>query len=105
MDANAWAEEMSMPARMAATIPSHGFPETKVTIKAVTAPMAIMPSTPRFRMPDLSQMTSPMVPSKSGVPATSVRCATEMTISSMNSNLFGPPLQADAVFEEKFAHD
>ena len=34
-----------------AEAPSHGLPVVKVTIKALTAPMAIIPSTPRFRMP------------------------------------------------------
>ena len=74
--------EISAVTMMAARSPSQGLPVLKVTIKAETAPMAIIPSTPRFKMPERSQITSPMVAKSNGVPATSVRCITEIMISS-----------------------
>ena len=38
-------------------------------MKPAQAPMAIMPSTPRFRWPTFSLRISPTVPKSSGVPA------------------------------------
>ena len=61
-----------MPAAIATATPSHGDPVVMVTIKAVTAPMAITPSTPRLRIPDLSHIISPVVARSRGVPATIV---------------------------------
>ncbi len=82
METKAWITDINAEAMMAASSPSHGLPVVKVTIKAVTAPMAIMPSIPRFKIPDRSQITSPMVANSKGVPAISVRCKTEIMISS-----------------------
>ena len=38
---------------------SHGFPNSSAAMKPLTAPMAIIPSTPRFRMPAFSETISP----------------------------------------------
>ena len=83
-EAKACTMEISMPARIAAHSPSQGLPVCWVTMKAVTAPTAMTPSTPRLRIPERSQMISPMVPRSRGVPATSVRWATDMITSSMD---------------------
>ena len=44
---------------MAATRATHGFSVWSATTNPVTAPMAIIPSTPRFRMPAFSVIISP----------------------------------------------
>ena len=44
-------------------IPAYGFPIIKTEPRAATAPVNIMPSTPRFSTPHFSEINSP-VPAK-----------------------------------------
>src|SRR5690606_12677309 len=59
-----------IPAMTATNTPTKGLPDSTAPIKPKTAPMIIMPSTPRFSTPDRSTTSSPMAASKSGVDAT-----------------------------------
>ena len=56
---------------MAANMPSHADPVSCATPKPATAPMIIMPSTPRLRTPERSTTSSPMAAISKGVAAVS----------------------------------
>jgi hypothetical protein len=58
-----------MPAAMAASTPSSGEPVTNAAPKPHTAPITIMPSTPRLSTPERSETSSPRAASNSGVAA------------------------------------
>ena len=47
----AWSRLSSPPASIAATTPSHGLPVDTAVEKPATAPISIIPSTPRLRTP------------------------------------------------------
>ena len=50
----------------------------EVTAKPVTAPISIIPSTPRFSTPDFSTTSSPSAARSSGVDAATTVIATEI---------------------------
>ena len=54
---------------IAASIPIRWLPVSCVTIKLATAPIIIIPSTPRFSTPDFSTISSPIAANTSGVEA------------------------------------
>ena len=63
------SSENSAPTTMAAITPSHGEPVDSATPKPVTAPITIMPSTPRLSTPERSTTSSPTAAMSSGVDA------------------------------------
>ncbi len=63
------SSENSAPTMMAASTPSQGEPVVRATPKPVTAPMTIMPSTPRLSTPERSTTSSPIAAISSGVAA------------------------------------
>ncbi len=67
-----------MAAIIAATMPTSATPVTEVTAKPVTAPISIMPSTPRLRTPLFSTTSSPSAARSSGVAAPTMVMKTEM---------------------------
>jgi hypothetical protein len=69
MQIKAWIKAIRPPASSAAAIPHQLLPVNTVTRKPDTAPISIMPSTPRFIIPERSASISPEAANKSGVPA------------------------------------
>ena len=53
---------------MATTTPSQGLPVAAALANPATAPMSIIPSTPRFRTPERSAKISPMAANRMIVP-------------------------------------
>src|SRR5690606_28324692 len=86
------SSENSAPTRMAAKTPSHGEPVVSATPKPVTAPMIIMPSTPRLSTPDRSTTSSPMAAISSGVAAVAI---VRMTASNIGCLPCGCHLRTD----------
>ncbi len=79
MTACSW---LSSPATsMATTTASQGLPSRVATLKALIAPISIMPSTPRFSTPARSAKISPIVANSSTVPLATPAC--RMMIGSM----------------------
>jgi len=58
----------------AASTASHGLAVTSATLNPTAAPMIIMPSTPRFRLPVFSPRIPPSVPKRMGVPICTEIC-------------------------------
>ena len=63
---------------------SHGLPVATAAEKPATAPMSIIPSTPRFRTPDRSAKISPMAANRMIVPL--VTPAARMVVQSIRSS-------------------
>ncbi len=82
----AWSRLINPPASIPARTPHHGEPVFRPKMKPVTAPISIIPSTPRFRIPDLSANISPIVAKSIGVPA-----RIEATRVAMTKAAFIPP--------------
>ena len=61
---------IATPAKMPAAVPTKVDPVSSAPAKAQTAPMIIMPSTPRLSTPARSTTSSPDAASSSGVEAT-----------------------------------
>ena len=64
----AWIWLSSPAASIATSTPSQGLPVATATLKALIAPISIMPSTPRFITPERSAKISPMVANSRTVP-------------------------------------
>ena len=77
----AWRRLRAAPASIAAATPSHGFPVATTVAKPATAPISIMPSTPRFTTPARSAKISPRAAKNRTVPVPMP--AARMTIGSM----------------------
>ena len=69
MVTTAWSRLSRPPASIATARPSHGLPVDTTVEKPATAPISIMPSTPRLSTPARSAKISPMVAKRSTVPA------------------------------------
>ena len=66
---------LSRPAAiMATSTPNQGFPVAIATLKALIAPISIIPSTPRFITPERSANSSPSVANSSTVPEATPAC-------------------------------
>ena len=68
-----WSMLSSPPASIAATTPSHGLPVDSATENAATAPISIIPSTPRLSTPDRSAKISPIAANSRIVPLATPR--------------------------------
>ena len=64
----AWTRLISPPASIAVARPSQALPVETAVEKPATAPISIIPSTPRFRTPDRSAKISPTAANSSTVP-------------------------------------
>src|SRR5512136_2928218 len=86
---------------MATNTPSHGLPVWTATLKALIAPISIIPSTPRFITPDRSAKISPMVANNNTVPEATPACRM-MVQSMLNLRAAGDP---HAIAHEEIAGD
>ena len=68
------------PTRTAANTPSQGEPVVMATPNPVTAPITIIPSTPRLRTPERSTTSSPIAAIKSGVAAVAMVIRTDSSM-------------------------
>ena len=75
--------EPAAPAIAATVMASSGLSVFSPVKNPMTAPMSIIPSTPRLRLPDFSVISSPTVANTRGVPAT--------TQDARNSTMIMPP--------------
>ena len=66
---NAKSIDIAMPAPIAAATPRAADPVVYAAAKPATAPITIIPSTPRFSTPERSVTSSPIAASSSGVDA------------------------------------
>ena len=60
-------DAINAPHNAPATIPKYGFPSHKTTANPPTAPLNIIPSTPRFKIPLFSVISSPVAASNNGI--------------------------------------
>src|SRR5690554_6822942 len=99
------SSENSAPTTMAARTSSHGDPVVSATPKPVTAPMIIMPSTPRLSTPERSTTSSPTAARSSGVAAvkTVIRIASNIGPSRLPGRRHMTGGEADAVMDEGVA--
>src|SRR3954447_23025924 len=79
----AWRSARRPPTSIAAMTPIHGLPVDRVVEKPATAPMSIIPSTPRFRTPARSAKISPIAANRNTVPVATP--AARMRIGSISS--------------------
>ena len=63
-----WTRLSRPPASIATRTPSHGLPVATPVAKPATAPISIIPSTPRLRTPDRSAKISPIAAKSRMVP-------------------------------------
>ena len=56
-----------MPANAPKKMPKYGFPNIKTDPNAATAPVSIIPSTPKFKTPLLSVINSPVPANRIGI--------------------------------------
>ena len=75
-------------------------PVSEVTAKPVTAPISIMPSTPRFSTPDFSTTSSPSAASSSGVAAPMTVIRIEIVTGVHQRGSFRAAAQAQPVADE-----
>src|SRR5690606_17870732 len=97
------SSENAAPTRMAANTPSQGEPVVCATAKPVTAPMIIMPSTPRLSTPERSTTSSPMAAMSSGVAAVAMVMTTASNMGRLPGRGGLRPYQTDAVVDERVA--
>ena len=88
--------DSAAPASAATAKPSAGEPLWIATTKPITAPVIIMPSTPRFRTPDFSTTNSPMAAKISGVAATRKPATNKSGLIAERSIRQPPPRQSAA---------
>src|SRR5690606_22050953 len=96
------SSENSAPTRMAAKMPSQADPVMKATPKPVTAPMIIMPSTPRLRTPERSTTSSPMAAISSGVAAVAMVSRMASNMARLPGSRLRPD-EADLVVDQRVA--
>src|SRR5690606_14754856 len=97
------SSENAAPTTMDANTPIHGGPVDCATAKPVTAPMIIMPSTPRLSTPERSTTSSPIAAIRSGVAAVAM-------VMRIDSSMVGLPghgrfraRDANAVMDQRVA--
>src|SRR6185312_11454955 len=94
--------ENSAPTAIAARKPSQGEPVVSATPKPVTAPMTIMPSTPRLSTPERSTTSSPIEAISSGVAAVAMVMRMASSIPMGNLRLARRCTdEADAVMDQR----
>src|SRR5690242_17456573 len=98
------SSENSAPTIIAAIAPSQGEPVESATPKPVTAPITIMPSTPRLSTPERSTTSSPIAAISSGVAAVAIvsRMASSMPMGELR-RLGGGPDEPDPVEDQRVA--
>src|SRR5690606_654914 len=97
------SSENAAPTAMAANTPSHGEPVVCATAKPVTAPMIIMPSTPRLSTPERSTTSSPMAAIRSGVAAVAMVMKTASNMACLPYRAGTRPDEADTVVDQRVA--
>ncbi len=73
----AWIKASNPPTTVPVITPAQTLPVLKAAAKPVTAPMIIIPSTPKFRIPERSVKISPRVAYSSDVPPRTVAARVE----------------------------